>query len=119
MISDRSPPQWLDHIAAKSGSIIRGSAVASIAAFLVLPTLLVIGMSLSSETYIQFPPREVSIRWYIAYLADPQWIAATALSLKIAFGAMVMSTSKVVKLAVITSTTYGSARTVWAITKPK
>jgi mannopine transport system permease protein len=92
MISNRSAPLWLDHVAAKSGSILRGSAVWSIAAFLVLPTLLVIGMSLSSETYIQFPPREVSIRWYIAYLADPQWIDATVLSFKIASGAMVMST---------------------------
>ena len=92
MISDRSPPQWLDRVAAKSRTIIRGSVVWSIAAFLVLPTLLVIGMSLSSESYIQFPPREVSIRWYIAYLADPQWMAATALSLNIAFGVMVMST---------------------------
>jgi mannopine transport system permease protein len=92
MLPDRSLSRWLDHVAAKSGSIMRAGVVCSIAGFLVLPTLLVIGMSLSSESYIQFPPRQISIRWYVAYLEDPGWMRATAFSLKIAAGAMVMST---------------------------
>jgi mannopine transport system permease protein len=82
----------LDRLVAKSGSITGTGVVCLIATFLVLPTLLVVGMSLSSESYIDFPPSDVSIRWYIAYLEDLQWMRATTLSLKIAAGAMVMST---------------------------
>ncbi|PSS60008.1 ABC transporter permease [Ensifer sp. NM-2] len=49
-----------------------------------LPTLVIIPMSLSSGEYIEFPPRGLSLRWYQAFFADPEWLAATFFSLKIA-----------------------------------
>lgn len=52
--------------------------------FMTLPTLLVVPMSFSSTTYLRFPPSGLSLRWYEAYLADPEWINATLFSLKIA-----------------------------------
>lgn len=68
-------------------SIARGLGGVTIAAllfFLMLPTLVIIPMSLSSGEYIEFPPRGLSLRWYQAFFGDPEWLAATFFSLKIA-----------------------------------
>ncbi|MGE0719406.1 MAG: ABC transporter permease, partial [Alphaproteobacteria bacterium] len=61
-------------------------------AFLVLPTLIVIPMSFSGSQYLEFPPREWSLRWYRSYLDSPQWMQATATSLKAAFLTMLVAT---------------------------
>jgi putative spermidine/putrescine transport system permease protein len=50
--------------------------------FLVIPTLLVIPMSFSGSQYLEFPPRQWSLRWYQSYLASTSWMQATATSLK-------------------------------------
>jgi mannopine transport system permease protein len=63
---------------------IGGLAIAAILFFLMLPTLVIIPMSLSSGEYMEFPPRGLSLRWYQAFFADPEWLAATFFSLKIA-----------------------------------
>lgn len=52
--------------------------------FLVVPTLIVIPMSFSASQYLEFPPREWSLRWYASYFASPSWMQATATSLKAA-----------------------------------
>ena len=49
---------------------------------LVLPTLLVIPMSFSASQYLEFPPREWSLRWYRSYFSSNSWMQATATSLK-------------------------------------
>lgn len=53
-------------------------------AFLVVPTLIVIPMSFSNSQYLEFPPREWSLRWYLAYFGSLSWMQATATSLKAA-----------------------------------
>ncbi|WP_332686536.1 ABC transporter permease [Bosea sp. (in: a-proteobacteria)] len=50
--------------------------------FLALPTLIVIPMSFSQSQYLEFPPREWSLRWYEAYFSSPSWMAGTVTSLK-------------------------------------
>ncbi|NDB01718.1 MAG: ABC transporter permease, partial [Betaproteobacteria bacterium] len=49
---------------------------------LVIPTLLVIPMSFSASQYLEFPPREWSLRWYASYFNSTSWMQATATSLK-------------------------------------
>lgn len=51
-------------------------------AFLALPTLIVIPMSFSHSQYLEFPPRQWSLRWYEAYFSSGSWMAATVTSLK-------------------------------------
>ena len=51
-------------------------------AFLALPTLIVIPMSFSHSQYLEFPPRQWSLRWYEAYFSSGSWMAATGTSLK-------------------------------------
>lgn len=51
---------------------------------LILPTVIVIPMSFSDSSYLEFPPREWSLRWYREYFGSPQWMSATATSLQAA-----------------------------------
>ncbi|MGO4739156.1 ABC transporter permease [Bosea sp. 2KB_26] len=51
-------------------------------AFLALPTLIVIPMSFSQSQYLEFPPRQWSLRWYEAFFSSQSWMAATGTSLK-------------------------------------
>jgi len=74
------------------GTLIFGGAVGLILFFLILPTLIVIPMSLGTSTYIEFPPRGVTLRWYLDYLRDPDWMAATFFSLRIALATTASAT---------------------------
>lgn len=65
---------------------------AAVVVFLLLPTLLVVPMSISPQNYLEFPPSGVSLRWYEAYFADPQWIGPTIFSLWIAVWTALVST---------------------------
>ena len=44
-------------------------------AFLMLPLVVVFPLSVSSATYLQFPPPGLSWRWFESYFASPSWIA--------------------------------------------
>lgn len=60
--------------------------------FLVLPTLIVIPMSFSASSYLEFPPREWSLRWYREYWNSDAWRDATITSLKAALITTVFAT---------------------------
>ena len=60
--------------------------------FLVIPTLLVIPMSFSASQYLEFPPREWSLRWYQSYFNSTSWMQATATSLKAGLLTAVLAT---------------------------
>jgi putative spermidine/putrescine transport system permease protein len=60
--------------------------------FLVAPLLIVIPLSFSSATYLQFPPPGWSLRWYHAYVDSPAWMGATATTLEVACGTTVLAT---------------------------
>jgi putative spermidine/putrescine transport system permease protein len=55
---------------------------AVVMAFLIVPTLIVVPMSFSASQYLEFPPREWSLRWYENYFGSASWLQATATSLK-------------------------------------
>ncbi|UUZ66498.1 ABC transporter permease (plasmid) [Polaromonas sp. P1-6] len=65
---------------------------ALIMAFLILPCLLVIPMSFSASTSLSFPPKTWSVRWYEAYLFEPEWQDATIVSLKVAVLTLLFAT---------------------------
>ncbi|WP_051505847.1 ABC transporter permease [Mesorhizobium sp. WSM2561] len=74
------------------GKIVAGLVVALILFFLILPTLIVIPISLGSAPYIEFPPSGLTLHWYVEYFTDPDWIAATLFSLRIAFFTTITAT---------------------------
>ena len=82
--------QWLDRPASTTQVTHRGrlwlyAIAALVLAFLIVPTLIVVPMSFSGSQYLEFPPREWSLRWYRNYFASAAWMQATATSFKAAF----------------------------------
>lgn len=61
-------------------------------AFLLLPILIVIPISLTGAEHIEFPPSSISLRWYEVFFTDPQWIGATLRSLRVGVAAAVLAT---------------------------
>jgi putative spermidine/putrescine transport system permease protein len=51
---------------------------------LILPTIIVIPMSFSGSSYLEFPPQQWSLRWYKEYFGSEQWMSATWTSLQAA-----------------------------------
>jgi len=64
--------------------LLLGIAAWSVFAFLMLPLLVVFPISVSSASYLQFPPPGFSWQWFQRYWDDPAWIEATIRSLKVA-----------------------------------
>jgi mannopine transport system permease protein len=72
--------------------LLGGILVVFILFFLVLPTLIIIPMSLSTTSHLQFPPQGITWKWYAAYFRDPDWMAATWFSLRIAIATAATAT---------------------------
>jgi putative spermidine/putrescine transport system permease protein len=53
--------------------------------FLMLPILAVIPASFNSPSFITLPPTMVSWRWYLAFLADREWMKTLINSIEVAF----------------------------------
>jgi putative spermidine/putrescine transport system permease protein len=63
-----------------------------VVAFLCLPSLFVIPVSFTAGTFIEFPPRGFSLRWYETYLGSAGWVDATLRSLIAALATGVLAT---------------------------
>jgi len=61
-------------------------------AYLTIPSLIVLTMSFTDSTFLEFPPREWSLRWYRAYLESTEWRDATWISLKVAMLTVLIAT---------------------------
>lgn len=72
--------------------LFAGFLVSAILLFLILPTLIIMPMSFSQTEYLQFPPQGLSLKWYVSYFCDPDWMASTWFSLKIAVATAITST---------------------------
>ena len=60
--------------------------------FLISPILIVIPMSFSSVSYLQFPPPGYSWQWYIQFFTDPTWVQPAIQSFQIAMMTMILAT---------------------------
>ena len=65
----------------------------AVLAYLVVPSLVVIGMSFSGGLFLEFPPRVLSARWYLAYWSSPAWVDATVRSVKVAVLVTLLATA--------------------------
>jgi putative spermidine/putrescine transport system permease protein len=76
---------WLDRPASETQITHRRrlwlyAIAALVLAYLVIPTLIVIPMSFSASQYLEFPPRQWSLRWYANYFDSRAWMQATVTS---------------------------------------
>jgi len=81
-----------------------GSAGALVLLFLCTPILIVVPMSFSDRSALQFPPQGFSLRWYDAFLSSPVWIEALLTSLQLAL------CSSIIALVLGSLAAYGLAR---------
>jgi putative spermidine/putrescine transport system permease protein len=51
-----------------------GSVTAAVLAFLLLPLVIVIPISLNESRFLEFPPETLSLTWYRELADDPTWI---------------------------------------------
>ena len=64
-----------------------------VVAFLILPILVVIPLSFTPGTVLDFPPDGLSLRWYQDFFGDERWINATWLSLRLGVAVAITSTA--------------------------
>jgi putative spermidine/putrescine transport system permease protein len=60
--------------------------------FILAPILVVIPVSFSATQYLVFPPRGLSLRWYVNFFTTPELVDALWLSLRVAVWATAIST---------------------------
>ncbi len=65
---------------------------ALVLAFLLIPCVLIVPVSLSGSQFLEFPPRHWSTRWYDSFFASPEWLTATRLSLELALSTTLIAT---------------------------
>jgi putative spermidine/putrescine transport system permease protein len=71
-----------------AASHVAGSLVL---AFLLLPVLAVVPASFNASSFIRLPPQQVSLRWYHAFFADPEWLRALFASIEVALLATIIA----------------------------
>jgi ABC-type spermidine/putrescine transport system permease subunit II len=60
--------------------------------FLIAPIVVVIITSFNSSPYLEFPPRTLSLRWYVNFFESRHWVDPALLSLRVAFVTMATAT---------------------------
>ena len=66
---------------------------AGVLIYLITPIFIVIPLSFSSASHLQFPPPGLSFRWYTAYFGNAAWLDPTMLSIQVGIAAMFLSTT--------------------------
>lgn len=65
-------------------SILLNAYVYLVLAFIIVPLLVILPMAFSNTSYLVFPPKGFSLRWFEAFFSDSRWMDATYFSLVIA-----------------------------------
>ena len=66
--------------------------VGLVLAYLILPVLIIVPMSFSGTRFLAFPPPSLSLRWYVEYFGNRNWMQATGVSLAVAASTVVVAT---------------------------
>lgn len=53
-------------------------------AYLLLPLIVVVGVSITETAYLKFPPQGFTLKWYADFFRDPTYVEALWLSVKLA-----------------------------------
>lgn len=88
-----------------SSKIVGTTFVMLVMFYLLFPGLVVIIMSFSPGTFLEFPPSTLSLKWYRSFFGDSSWTGAAWTSIQIGIAVAVLST------IVGTLAAYGLSRT--------
>lgn len=87
----------MTRLLASGGTVL----LACLLVFLVLPLLVVAGVSINGTAQMVFPPNNISLRWYGEFFADPDWTGAFQRSLLIAMLASGLATAIALPIAYV------------------
>ncbi len=73
------------------GRAALGTVVALVAAWLIVPTLVVVPLSFTDRASFSFPPQGWSLQWYENIVADPAWLSSLGTTLIVALASMVLA----------------------------
>ncbi len=76
-----------------TGRIGLSAGVLCVVVYLLFPVIVVITISLSSATYLNFPPPGLSLQWYQKMVRDPEWLSAFWVTIKVGVLASLMATA--------------------------
>lgn len=65
----------------------------SVAFYLLFPLLVIAPISFGEDQLMRFPPKALSLRWYLEYFRNPQWVHATLLSGQVALCTAFLATA--------------------------
>lgn len=71
--------------------------------FLILPLIVIIGSSLTTSSYLSFPPEGISLQWYVKVFEDQAYIQAFILSTWLAFCATAIAVVLGIPVALMTA----------------
>ncbi len=63
----------------------------AVLAFLVIPTLIIVPLSFNGDQYLHFPPRDLSLRWYVNFWSSRDWLQSAEMSLLIALAVTILA----------------------------
>ena len=66
------------------GRIAWTGLIVLLISFLIIPIFIIVPISLGSERFLQFPPRNLTLDWYLIFFTDREWQSATLFSVKVA-----------------------------------
>jgi putative spermidine/putrescine transport system permease protein len=78
---------------------LRRAFFALVLAYLLLPIVVITGVSLNEGRVLFFPPRGLSLRWYQQFFTSPEWLGPTVNSLTVAAFASLIAISVALPLA--------------------
>lgn len=67
------------------------AAAIAILIYLVLPAFLMLPISVTRDSVIDWPPKGFSLQWYATFWESPQWVSATVRSFAIAFSTGILA----------------------------
>ena len=68
--------------------------VLGVVIYLLFPVIVVVTISLSSGTYLNFPPPGLSLQWYQKMVHDPEWLSACWVTSKVGVLASVVAAAR-------------------------
>ena len=74
------------------GSLFLAAASYGTLLFIILPVFIIIPLSFAAQKYLEFPPKGLSLQWYVNFFTNYNWTMATWTSFKIAFCVTVLAT---------------------------
>ncbi len=80
-VGDRVVPLRADRPARNWGRGVQWAVGLLIIAFLAVPAFFIVPVSFTTESFIEWPPKGFTLKWYRIYLASQQWVGATIRSL--------------------------------------